>query len=594
MSVPLYTYPCITPSATGDLLLLGISSTNEGTLIIHKVDVSNINTPLTTPYATQTNTLEWTSKAPTACFPYPANAPSVAFFAQFGPLTRFANIRGANSIEGAINFPATAFQSPKQFSFVGSTSPFNFFHAYTNKTFSTTGSAWTGARFNATNSLYSFQSYFSTQVPTGLPMLSLGTFTPGSTSGYNIFFDSYGTGTIYTTTLNTQPVVVTIDTDLVTLAKGQDVDMGGVKLSESAIPVTMNNVGYILDKAPDGSTVVYSINPSQSAKLRVISSSSDVPAFSTVQSATAVGSKLVVYGVSNYSSVFFNSFDTSSGTWTGPNLIKAANPSGSGSNMGAIIGGIVGGLVVIALIAFFIIRKRRNGGKSAAVPAPTTSYQDPGKFGNAAAPPPPATPPTQQVYTLPQQQQQQGAYHQHQQPAYDPHQGHLPPTSHYQMPQPNPAIYQQQQPYDPNLSQQQHYDPNLIQQQQQPYAYTPPIFVPQEQQQQQHLPTTPVIFQPQSTSGSSPTYTQAMYSPSNTVTIASEHPQTPVTPSSQTTHLMSEYQHLPQQQLYNKLQAVPPMPVPSNPQYIGPVAATTMVNPPSNPQYVPQSGNEYA
>ncbi|KAF9911641.1 hypothetical protein EC991_002759 [Linnemannia zychae] len=605
MSVPLYTYPCITPSATGDLLLLGISPANEGTLNIHKIDVSNINTPVATPYASQTNTLEWTSSAPTACFPYPGSSPSVAFFAQFGPLTRFANIRGANSIEGAINFPSTAFQSPKQFSFVGSTGSFDFFHVYTNKTFATTGSAWLGARFNATNSLYSFQSYYTTQIPAGLPMLSLGTYTPGSTAGYNIFFDNYGAGTIYTTSLNTQPVLATLDINLVTLAKGQDVDMGGVKLSKSAIPVTMNNIGYILDKATDGSTVVYSINPSQSAKLRAISASSDVPAFSTVQSATAVGSKIVVYGVSNSSSVFFNSFDTSAGTWTGPNLIKTVNPptgnggsGGGGSNTGAIIGGIVGGIVVIALIAFFVIRKRRNGGKPVTVPAPTTNYQDPGKFGNDAVPL--GVPPTQQVYPLPQhqQQQQQEVYHQqyqHQQPVYDPHQGQLPPTSHYQMPQPNPAIYQQQQQYDPNLSQQQHYDPNLIQQQQQPYTYTPPTFVPQDQQQQ-HQATTPVIFQPQSTSGSSPTYTQAAYSPSNTVTNASEYPQTPVTSSSQVPLQTSEYQPLPQQQQYSMSQITHTVsaPVPSNPQYIEPLATTTSVNPPSNPQFIPQSGNEYA
>ncbi|KAG0369193.1 hypothetical protein BGX24_002515 [Mortierella sp. AD032] len=562
MSVPLYKYPCLTPSATGDLLLLGISPANEGTLNIHKIDVSNINSPLTYPYATQTNTLEWTSTAPTACFPYPGNVASVAFFAQFGPLTRFANVRGAGNIEGAINFPNTAFQSPKLFSFVASTGTFDFFHAYSNKTFATTGSAWTGARFNGTDSLYSFQSYFTTQVPAGPPMISMGTFTPGGTSGYNIFFDSLGAGSIYNTVASTQPVVLNLNTNLLTLARGQDVDMGGVKLSEEAIPVTMNSNGYLLDKASDGTTVVYFINPSQSAKLKAISTTSDVPVFSTVQSATAVGSKIVVYGVSNSSSVFFNSFDTSAGTWTGPNLIKPAKPPGNGggdgeskgSSTAAIVGGIVG-----------------------------------------------AVSPTQQVYPLPQQhqqqqqqQQQQGAYHQQQQqPTYDPHQGQLPPTSHYQMPQPNPAIYQQQH-FDPNLSQQQqHYDPTLPQQnQQQPtYTYTPPTFIPQEQQQQQHLSTAPIIFQPHSPSGSSPVYTQAMYSPS---TNASEYPQTPVTPASQAAYPTSEYQHQHQHQ-HDKSQAVPPIPVPSNPQYVGPevMATTTAASRPANPQYVPQVGNEY-
>ncbi|KAF9904946.1 hypothetical protein EC991_002186 [Linnemannia zychae] len=407
---------------TGDLLLLGISPANEGTLNIHKIDISNINNPLAKPYATQTSTSEWISSAPTAGFPYPGSSSSVALFVQFGLLTRFVNIHGASSIETASYFFSIAFLSPKQFSFVGSADSFDFFYVYTNTTSQTTSSAWTGVRINATNSLSSRRSYATTQVSPEFPMLSLGTYTPGSISGYTICFDNYGAGTIYTTTLSTRPVSVSI------VLNPQYVDMGGVKLSKSAIP--------------------------SSAKLRAISASSDVPAFSTVQSATVVGSKIIVYGVSSYNSVFFNSFDTSAGTWTGPNLIKTANPptsnggsGGGGSNTGAIIGGIAGGIVVIALIAFFVIRKRRNGGKPVTVPAPTTKYQDPGKFENNVVPL--DVPPTQQVSPLPQhQQQKQEVYdqqYQQQQPAYYPHQGQLPRTYHYQMQQPNPTIYQHHQ-----------------------------------------------------------------------------------------------------------------------------------------------------
>ncbi|KAG0069323.1 hypothetical protein BGZ89_003115 [Linnemannia elongata] len=600
MSVPLYTYPCLTPTASGDLLLLGISSAAEGTLNVHKLDLSNITSPVATLYASQSFPQEWTSKGPTACFPYSGNAPSIAFFAQFGSLSRFTNIRANGNIEPPIYYNEVAFVSPKLFSFAGSSSNFDYFHVYTNKTFPITGSSWSGARFNATDSIYSFHSYYTSQYPPALPSVSVGTFTPGGLGGFSVVFDKVGAGTIFSTQLNPNSVLGNPNGSLINLAKTQNVDMSGITLTDAAIPVTMNNVGYLLDKASDGTTVIYSINPSQSPKLQVLSITSDVPAFSTVQSAAAVGSKIIIYSTSNTSTVFFNSFDTAGGTWTGPNLIKAAKSPSSGNTsgddgggskapLGAIIGGVVGGLVVIALVVFFVVRKRRNGYKPTALSPPTdNSFQDPSKLGNATTPP--TVPPTQQVYPnqqqqllqqqpfqqQPLQQQQQQAYYQQQ----SQHQ-HLPPTSHYQIPQPNPSVYHNQQ-------------------QQQPYSYTPPTLFSQEQ----HLPTAPVIFQPPSTSGGSPTYTQAAYSPSTTA--VSEYPQTPVTPTSQTAYLTPEFKH---QQAHHS-HYIPPVPLipnkPSNPQYVGHDLTSTaisetmepelksVVQPPSNPQFVPQSGSDYA
>ncbi|KAF9550519.1 hypothetical protein EC957_000193 [Mortierella hygrophila] len=469
MSVPLYTYPCLTSTASGDLLLLGISSAAEGTLNAHKLDLSNLSSPVATLYATQSFPTDWTSKSPTACFPYSGNTASIAFFAQFGSLSRFTNIRANGNIEPPIYYRDVAFVSPKLFSFAGTKDYFDFFHVYTNNTYSGTGSSWSGTRFNATDSLYSFHSYYTSQYPSALPRVTVGTFSPGGLAGYSVVFDKAGSGTIFSTQLNTNSVLGDANGSLITLAKAQDVDMNGIKLTDAAIPVTMSNVGYLLDKASDGTTVIYSINPSQSPKLQALSITSDVPTFSTVQSAAVVGSKIITYSTFNASTVFINSFDTTGGIWTGPNLIKAAKPpsptsssnnggdddGGTKTPLGAIIGGVVGGLVVIALIVFFVVRKRRNGYKPAAVSPPTSSdYQDPGKIEDSTTHS--ALPLMQQVY--PDQQQQQ-------------------------------AYYQQQQPY----------------------TYTPPTLFSQEQ----HPTTAPIIFQPQSTSGSSPTYTKAAYSSSN-------------------------------------------------------------------------------
>ncbi|KAF9140251.1 hypothetical protein BGX30_006787 [Mortierella sp. GBA39] len=566
MSVPLYTYPCLTSTASGDLLLLGISSAAEGTLNVHKLDLSNLNSPVATLYATQSFPTDWTSKSPTACFPYSGNPASIAFFAQFGSLSRFTNIRANGNIEPPIYYNDVAFVSPKLFSFAGTNGNFDFFHVYTNSTYSGTGSSWSGTRFNATDSLYSFHSYYTSQYPSALPSVTVGTFSPGGLAGYSVVFDKAGAGTIFSTQLNTNSVLGDPNGSLITLAKAQDVDMSGIKLTDAAIPVTMSNVGYLLDKASDGTTVIYSINPSQSPKLQALSITSDVPAFSTVQSAAVVGSKIIIYSTFNASTVFINSFDTTGGTWTGPNLIKAAKPpsptsssnngaddnGGTKTPLGAIIGGVVGGLVVIALIAFFVVRKRRNGYKPTAVSPPTNSdYQDPGKIEDATTP---ALPLMQQVY--PSQQQQQAYYQQQSQ--------HLLPTSHHQMPQSNPSVYHNQQ-------------------QQQPFTYTPPTLFSQEQ----HLTTAPIIFQPQSTSGSSPTYSQATYSSSDQLSNPQYvgHDLTSTTVSETMEPGLTSV-------------ASPP----SNPQYVGhDLTSTTMepglmnvAPPPSNPQFVPQYESDHA
>lgn len=81
-----------------------------------------------------------------------------------------------------------------------------------------------------------------------LPSVSVGTFSPGGISGYSTIFDMSGAGTIFSAQLNPDSVLGNPMGSLITLAKTQNVDMSGIKLTDAAIPVTMSNVGYILDK----------------------------------------------------------------------------------------------------------------------------------------------------------------------------------------------------------------------------------------------------------------------------------------------------------------------------------------------------------
>ena len=86
--------------------------------------------------------------------------------------------------------------------------------------------------------------------PTDRPLLSVGTFEPkasGSNSGYHTVFDTDGSGMVYSAVASSIPINETFDRVL-TLANPQRVDMNGITLSVRAISITMNNVGYILDR----------------------------------------------------------------------------------------------------------------------------------------------------------------------------------------------------------------------------------------------------------------------------------------------------------------------------------------------------------
>ncbi|KAI1294484.1 hypothetical protein EDD11_008121 [Mortierella claussenii] len=551
VAVPAYTNVCIAPDRSGlAVWLIGVSTANEGRLEAYSVNLANINSPTATLIANQTDLFSWSSQAQRACFSYPGNAASLnspIVMQQFGPKSYFTNVYPNGTIDLATNFIGVGFVSPKTFSLTGAVGGLDWFTAVANVTNLQTNSPWTGVRLNGTLAVSSVRDFLISQYPTPNPLLSVGTYVSTSNTpaqGYHIVFDNIGGGVVYTTLDSSAPITIDQQDRILSLSNPQNVDMGGIKLTASAVPITMAGVGYILDQALDGSTVLYSINPSQSAKLQRVSVQGNVPPFSPSIAATALNAQIVIYGASSSSvtTSTFNAFDTVAGTWSGPGLVKAyippATPSGSpsatptsgnsssGSNdsnkapLGAIIGGVVGGLVLIALIAFLFIRHRRKPTKATTVEATSAAaagagagaaLDHHGKNDNYLS----GAPPMHQNYGLVQQNQQQVQFqpHQQQQQSYNPHHSFIPqmygvnPTKDsYTVPQQqqSPMIFQQQQ-----------------QQQQQPYSYTPPTLTAVPQQQH------PNIFQPQSDAGSNPSYSQAIYTASVTT------PQTPYTPVSQ-------------------------------------------------------------
>ncbi|KAF9351914.1 hypothetical protein BGX34_000278 [Mortierella sp. NVP85] len=371
-AVPSYENSCIAPTTTSsEIWLVGVSPSNNGRLDAYIVDLTSIDTPSVRFIATRIERQRWSAQAQKACFPFgnSRNDPnSPILVQQFGPDTWSTNVYPNGTVADGVLFRNNTFTSPKLFSQSASVDGISWFNAFLGSRMNSTGSSWTGVRLSADQStLRGFRDSILSLYPTEKPLLSIGTFTakPNPPSqGFNVVFDVSGSGVAYSAVGN--PARETEDRVL-TLANPQNVNMNGISLTQNAIPVTVNNVGYILDRASDGTTLVYSINPSRDLKLRHVGALSNVLPFSTSMVASYSGSRIVVYNPSASGKAVFNTFDTAARVWNGPGLVKSQLPTYDDSDdisskapIGAIIGGVVGSLIVIAFAVFLIIRHRRR------------------------------------------------------------------------------------------------------------------------------------------------------------------------------------------------------------------------------------------
>ncbi|KAF9139402.1 hypothetical protein BGX30_008006 [Mortierella sp. GBA39] len=362
--VPVYPQPCMAADEDNNALyLLGVSTTGVGKLEASYVSLANINSPSIKPLGFQTNIDSWSTYAPKDCFIYPADVHpnSPVMVVQYGAFKTFMSIMTANGqFTQASVFVGTAFLSPKQFSMVGESGDFAWFVAQTNDTYPETNSNWIGVRLNFTTGLGSHIDPILSVYPTSTPLVSVGTYGTTPTTmwqGNNVVFDTQGGGYIY-------PTVGALDlvSHVVTQSPPTSVSMSGITLTANSVPVTMDGTGYILDKAADGSTVLYSITPAKSSTLQQVTRTGGAPPFNPSMVAVACNQLIVTYSMANTTTAYLNTFDTTTNTWAGPGLVGVPD-SGSGDSstpIGAIIGGVVGGLVLIALVAFLLIRCKRK------------------------------------------------------------------------------------------------------------------------------------------------------------------------------------------------------------------------------------------
>ncbi|KAG0067404.1 hypothetical protein BGZ90_001010 [Linnemannia elongata] len=324
--------------------------------------------------------------------------------------------------------------------------------------------------------------------------------------GHHTVFDTKGGGMTYTV-MNSAAPITSSNYSTVSLSNPKQVDMNGVGLTSSAIPITMDDVAYILDEAPDVSIRIYYINPGQSTNLLRVSVSSNVPMFSSSMATTALHENIILYSTSGGVATF-NSFNTSAMAWSGPNLMMPAYPPslpttsstpstpttpstpklapnpcpGSGcpkhtSPTGAIIGGIVGGLALLAIAAFFLIRYRRNSNKSAPGAVSASSAETGNQNMGTVTP-------MQQNYVLKRPSLQLPQYQQQYQPStqlqqwqvFDPYHSLNPQARSLDEGSGSPILHlvQQQQQPSPVIFWSQSQGDAAGQAQLQPYMYLPP------------------------------------------------------------------------------------------------------------------------
>ncbi|KAG0271462.1 hypothetical protein BGZ96_005803, partial [Linnemannia gamsii] len=228
-----------------------------------------------------------------------------------------------SNVSNATPFADVGFPNPKLFAWSGSFPEATIFTTVTNETILSKPNAWQGLRLDYNDTGLLTPDMVNYPIDSNNAMLAVGTYgtTSGNTSqGYTIVFDNNGGGQVQTS-LSDLRAESTNTISVVALGEAANVIMNGVKLTPSAIPVTMGKTAYILDKATNGSTLLYSITPSESNSLNPVYVLNSSLPFGNILTASALYNGIITYS-SNHKVASFNFFDVTTNTWSGDNLVS--------------------------------------------------------------------------------------------------------------------------------------------------------------------------------------------------------------------------------------------------------------------------------
>ncbi|KAF9127924.1 hypothetical protein BGW39_005474 [Mortierella sp. 14UC] len=365
-TIPNYTQSCLAADNTNSAVyLVGVPASSVGRLEVNYISVANINAPSASSLGYRFDTEAWASGAPKACFTYPSDtqANSGIKAIQFNENRSYmSTIRPDGTIGNATLFYGIAYNSRRLFALSGTFRDFDMFNVFTNNTSPLTSSRWMGMRLSFTEGVPSYREEVLGNYPTASPLVAVGTYSSFSgnySKGYSVVFDTAGRGQVFPA-LGSSVATPTTEEKALALGSPVDVDMSGITLTADAIPVTLASTGFILDKAPDGSTIIYSINPDESATLRRVTSTSGSPPFNAAMAIAALNKQIITYTSSIEGSPKFHSFDTTTGSWAGLGLIASGNTNaGSSLPMGVVLGSAIGAAMLVVLAVFLILRHRR-------------------------------------------------------------------------------------------------------------------------------------------------------------------------------------------------------------------------------------------
>ncbi|KAF9125391.1 hypothetical protein BGW39_007424 [Mortierella sp. 14UC] len=408
--IPAFDYACLSPGANALTLYL-VGMPDARTLTVNAVHLFSINAPVSYLTSRLSNS-NWPNSTYRDCsnLPYDPIQNSPFMVQMFQPQANVVPLYPNGTTTTGWSYSDVIYMSSRTYSTVGASGDKIAILAWATVTSGTPPSPkeqWVIVRQNGVTDdvLKDVPNIAQTR-----PMLSVGTYYTNSPNGALIVFDEKSNGIIYQ--ISAVTAAAPIDKPAFTLqwsvAGQQAVDRNGVVLSPDAVPLDAENAAYIFDKAEGGLTAVYALQPRVSAKLERISLvATQAPVFTKTMTAMTwkgAGGLLAVYYKNSTTGIpYFNLFDPITGLWTGLGLVSPPPSSqttapttsglpngdanggainegkGSGSSLGGIVGGVVGGLVVVAIIAFFFIRKRRSARSTAYATGETSETAAAGK-----------------------------------------------------------------------------------------------------------------------------------------------------------------------------------------------------------------------
>ncbi|KAG0262184.1 hypothetical protein BGZ95_004074 [Linnemannia exigua] len=389
--IPSFDYACLSPGANALTLYL-VGMPDPRTLTTTAVHLYSINAPETSLFQRLSNT-NWPVSTYKDCtnLPYDPIQNSPFMVQTFQPLAQTVPLYPNGTVASGWSYGDVVYMSPRTYSTIGANSNQVAILAWATVTSGSPPSPkeqWVLVRQDG---LTDDVLKEVPNLPQTRPMLSVGAYYTGSPNGALIVFDEKSNGVIYQMSAapGTPPVGKPFTLQW-SISGQQEVDRGGIVITPDAFPLDAENTAYIFDKAEGGLTAVYALQPKVSGKLqRVSSTTGQAPMFTKTMTAMTwkgPGGLLATYYRNTTTGIaYFNLFDPVTGLWTGLGLVtpppgtgitapttptSSGLPNGSGnsgagdgkgsSNIGGIVGGVVGALVVVAIIAFFFIRKRRS------------------------------------------------------------------------------------------------------------------------------------------------------------------------------------------------------------------------------------------